>query len=84
MADEQNKEQGQPSQPERQSATPAAEPAPPPPPSNRRFIVFGVVYVLAVFFWAGFDASKPVTPEAHGELPVEDAAVAGAIAAANP
>ncbi len=51
MADEQNKEQ---SQPDRQSATPAAEPAPPPPPSNRRFIVIGVIALLvigAVFFY---------------------------------
>jgi MFS transporter, ACS family, glucarate transporter len=45
------------------------------------FIVFGCVYVLAVFFWAGFDASKPVTPEAHGKMPepVGDAELAAAI-----
>ena len=45
------------------------------------FIVFGCVYILAVFFWAGFDASRPVTPEAHGEVPgtVEDAELAEAV-----
>ena len=45
------------------------------------FIIFGVVYCLAVFFWAGFDASKPVTPEAHGEPagPVDDVELAATI-----
>jgi nitrate/nitrite transporter NarK len=27
------------------------------------FISFGMVYVLAVFFWLGFDATKPIVPE---------------------
>ena len=54
MADEQNKDQGQASQSDAKSVTPASEAAPPAPASNRRFIVIGVVVLLvigAVFFY---------------------------------
>ena len=27
------------------------------------FVIFGIVYVLACFFWLGFDATKPIAPE---------------------
>ena len=56
MADEQNKEQGQQSQPETKTVTPPGEPAPPPEPSsNRRFIVIAVIVLLVLagtfFYW---------------------------------
>jgi hypothetical protein len=46
--------------------------------------IFGAAYVVAVFCWLRFDATKPVAPESPSLPPVDDPALANAITAREP
>jgi len=85
VADEQNKDQGQPQDPK--IVTPSGEPAPPPPPSNRRYIVIGVVVLLAIaaglFYWHSTYTEDTDDAQVDGNLYQISSRIAGHVVAVN-
>jgi membrane fusion protein (multidrug efflux system) len=83
VAEDQNKEQGQ---PEPKIVTPAGEPAPPPEQSsNRRFIVIGVIVLLVLgagfFYWRSTFTEDTDDAQVDGNLYQVSSRIAGHVVA---
>ena len=87
MADEQNKDQGQSSQSDEKTVTPANEPASPATSLNRRFIVIGVIVLLvlgaAFFYWRSTFTEDTDDAQVDGNLYQISSRIQGHVVAVN-